>query len=89
MISSKLIGLLLSFQTCLSHIMSFVFFSRYEAGIVIKNMCFKDLALGDVLQILNMLITHKKWIAHHPSGWQPLNIALPETNPGSGVVAEV
>ncbi|RDY14512.1 Meiosis regulator and mRNA stability factor 1, partial [Mucuna pruriens] len=60
---------------------------KYEAGIVIKNMCFKDLALGDVLQILNMLITHKKWVAHHPSGWQPLNITLPETNPGAGVVA--
>ncbi|CAJ1870762.1 unnamed protein product [Sphenostylis stenocarpa] len=58
---------------------------KYEAGIVIKNMCFKDLSLGDVFQILNMLITHKKWIAHHPSGWQPLNIALPETNPGLGV----
>ncbi|XP_014495955.1 uncharacterized protein LOC106757711 isoform X1 [Vigna radiata var. radiata] len=62
---------------------------KYEAGIVIKNMCFKDLALGDVLQILNMLITHKKWIAHNPSGWQPLSIALPETNPDSGVVARV
>ncbi|KAL2345579.1 hypothetical protein Fmac_006864 [Flemingia macrophylla] len=60
---------------------------KYEAGIVIKNMCFKDLALGDVLQILNMLITHKKWIVHHQSGWQPLNITLPEANPGSGVVA--
>ena len=62
-------------------------FSRYEAGIVIKNMCFKELALGDVLQILNMLITHKKWIVHHQSGWQPLNITLPETNPDSGVLA--
>ena len=50
-------------------------------------MCFKDLALGDVLQILNMLITHKKWVTHHPSGWQPLNITLPEINPTSGVVA--
>ncbi|KAK7337649.1 hypothetical protein VNO77_18234 [Canavalia gladiata] len=60
---------------------------KYEAGIVIKNMCFKNLALGDVLQILNMLITHKKWIVHHHTGWQPLNIALPEADPGSGVVA--
>jgi len=56
---------------------------------VIKNLCFKDLALGDVLQILNMLITHKKWIAHPPSGWQPLSIALPETSPDPGVVAGV
>ncbi|KAJ1393302.1 NYN domain, limkain-b1-type [Sesbania bispinosa] len=60
---------------------------KYEAGIVIKNMCFKNHALGDVLQILNMLITHKKWIVHHQSGWQPLIITLPETNPDSGVVA--
>ncbi|KAE9615918.1 putative meiosis regulator and mRNA stability factor 1, PIN domain-containing protein [Lupinus albus] len=60
---------------------------KYEAGIVIRNMCFKDLALGDVLQILNMLVTHKKWIVHHHSGWQPLNISLPESNPDSVVVA--
>ncbi|KAK7284458.1 hypothetical protein RJT34_19204 [Clitoria ternatea] len=60
---------------------------KYEAGVMIKNLCLKDLALGDVLQILNMLITHKKWIAHPQSGWQPLSITLPETNPGSGVVA--
>lgn len=60
---------------------------KYEAGIVIKNMCFKNLALGDILQILNMLITHKKWIVHHQSGWQPLIVTLPESNPDSGVTA--
>ncbi|KAK7259031.1 hypothetical protein RIF29_24625 [Crotalaria pallida] len=60
---------------------------KYEAGIVIKNMCLKNLALGDILQILNMLMTQKKWIVHHQSGWQPLNITLPESNPDSGVVA--
>ncbi|CAI8615322.1 unnamed protein product [Vicia faba] len=53
---------------------------KYEAGMVIKNMCFKDLALGNVLQILNMLILHKKWIVHQQSGWQPLILTLPESN---------
>ncbi|CAL0316535.1 unnamed protein product [Lupinus luteus] len=57
---------------------------KYEAGIVIKNMCLKDHVLGDVLQILNMVITHKKWIVHHQSGWQPLNVTLAEINdPGA------
>ncbi|KAI5424632.1 uncharacterized protein LOC127132492 [Lathyrus oleraceus] len=60
---------------------------KYEAGMVIKNMCFKDLALGDVLQILNMLILHKKWIVHQQSGWQPLILTLPESNLDSGVTA--
>lgn len=61
---------------------------KYEAGIVIKSMCFKDLALGDVLQILNMVITHKKWIIHQQSGWQPLILTLPESNPDSGVTSD-
>ncbi|KAK4282690.1 hypothetical protein QN277_014036 [Acacia crassicarpa] len=47
---------------------------KYEAGTVIKNMCLKDVALGDVLQILNMVIANKKWIMHRQSGWQPLTI---------------
>lgn len=68
--------------------MSLFFFSRYEAGMLIKNMCFKDLALGDVLQILNMLIQHKKWIVHQQSSWQPLILTLPESNLDSaGVTA--
>lgn len=43
-------------------------------------MCLKELALGNILQILNMVIAIKKWIVHHPSGWQPLTITLAETN---------
>ncbi|GKU91179.1 hypothetical protein SLEP1_g5087 [Rubroshorea leprosula] len=50
---------------------------RYEAGTILKNMCLKDLALGDVLQILNMVIAGKKWILHHQSGWQPICITVP------------
>ncbi|KAK6915723.1 NYN domain, MARF1-type [Dillenia turbinata] len=53
---------------------------RYEAGTILKNKCLKDLALGDVLQILNMIITTKKWIIHHHSGWQPVKITLAESN---------
>ncbi|KHN26190.1 hypothetical protein glysoja_035483 [Glycine soja] len=60
---------------------------KYEAGILIKNMCLKNHALGDVLQILNMLITIRKWIVHQQSGWQPLNIILTEVNFNSEVIA--
>lgn len=42
-------------------------------------MCLKELSLGDVLQILNMAIAMKKWIVHHPSGWQPIYISVAET----------
>lgn len=57
--------------------------SRYEAGTAMKNMCLKQLALGDVLRILNIILTVKKWILHHQSGWQPLKIVLPEANTSS------
>ncbi|KAF7805025.1 Meiosis regulator and mRNA stability factor 1 [Senna tora] len=60
---------------------------RYEAATLIRNMCLKNLALGNVLQILNLVITHKKWIANDQSGWQPLKITLAEINSGSGVIA--
>ncbi|OAY42448.1 uncharacterized protein LOC110622820 isoform X2 [Manihot esculenta] len=53
---------------------------RYEAATILKSMCLKELALGNILQILNMVIAIKKWIVHHPSGWQPLTITLAETN---------
>ncbi|XP_010276554.1 PREDICTED: uncharacterized protein LOC104611264 [Nelumbo nucifera] len=52
---------------------------RYEAASILRNMCLKDLVLGDVLKILNMAITNKKWIIPHQSGWQPITIALVET----------
>lgn len=42
-------------------------------------MCLKELALGDILQILNMVITVKKWIVHHLSGWQPIVITVAQT----------
>ncbi|XP_057963148.1 uncharacterized protein LOC131154410 [Malania oleifera] len=59
---------------------------RYEAGIILKNACLKELALGDVLQILNMVIGLKKWIMHHPLGWQPIKITLAESNSDSETI---
>ncbi|KAM7274615.1 hypothetical protein ACFE04_016481 [Oxalis oulophora] len=53
--------------------------SRYEAALTVRNTLLQGLALGDVLQILNMVIT-KKWIIHHQSGWQPIIITLPDTS---------
>ncbi|KAK9139080.1 hypothetical protein Scep_008761 [Stephania cephalantha] len=52
--------------------------SRYEAAIVLKNSCLKEFLLGDVLQILNMVITLKKWILANAMGWQPITITLAE-----------
>lgn len=51
-----------------------------------KQMFLKDRALGDVLQILNLLITVKKWIVPHQSGWQPIKINLSEINSTSSSV---
>ncbi|KAL7235473.1 hypothetical protein ACSBR1_018884 [Camellia fascicularis] len=52
---------------------------RYEAATILKKMCLKELALGDILQILHLVINAKKWITHRQSGWQPVNITLAET----------
>lgn len=52
---------------------------RYEAALSLKKACLKELALGEVLQILNMAIGMRKWIVHHHSGWQPITITLAET----------
>ncbi|KAL3538343.1 hypothetical protein ACH5RR_001709 [Cinchona calisaya] len=60
---------------------------RYEAAIVIKTTCLKELALGEILRILYMVINMKRWITHHQSGWQPVKIVLAETNPDSGWAA--
>lgn len=54
---------------------------RYEAGTILKNMCLKELALGDVMAILHMLITMKKWIIiPKKSEWHPVKITLAEVN---------
>lgn len=47
--------------------------SRYEAATILKKLCFQQHALGDVLQILHIVIVRKKWFLPHSSGWQPLS----------------
>ena len=63
------------------YFLSYSLILRYEAATIMKNMCLKELALGDVLQILHLVINAKKWITQHPSGWQPVNINVPESSP--------
>lgn len=53
---------------------------RYEAALVLKNACLKDHALGELLQILNIITTEKGWIQQSHSGWQPITIRLAESN---------
>ncbi|XWS36057.1 hypothetical protein CRYUN_Cryun20dG0050500 [Craigia yunnanensis] len=62
---------------------------RYEAALALRKACLEEFALGDVLQILNMIISMKKWIIHHHSGWQPITVTLPEikTEMGTGTAA--
>ncbi|GMJ09275.1 hypothetical protein like AT3G62200 [Hibiscus trionum] len=52
---------------------------RYEAALGLKKACLEEFALGDALQILNMVVAMKKWIINHHSGWQPITVTLPET----------
>ncbi|KAK2976334.1 hypothetical protein RJ640_008788 [Escallonia rubra] len=40
---------------------------RYEAATIVKTMCLKKLALGDILQILHIAVNIKKWIVQHQS----------------------
>lgn len=50
---------------------------RYEAALILKSKCLNCFPLGKVSQLLNMLITIKKWILRGKSGWLPVTIALP------------
>ena len=61
---------------------------RYEAATILKNMCLKELTLGNLLQIVNMVVAIKKWIIHHQSGWQPLTITVAEANGDLGSASE-
>jgi len=53
-------------------------FIRYEASLILKRLCLEELVLGDVLQILEIIITIKKWIIPCHSRWQPITIPLTE-----------
>ncbi|KAL7150983.1 hypothetical protein ABFS83_04G001800 [Erythranthe nasuta] len=52
---------------------------RYEAASILKKSCLTTFSLGEVIRILNMIITMKKWISHSHLGWQPIKIVLSET----------
>ncbi|XP_047322557.1 uncharacterized protein LOC124926388 isoform X2 [Impatiens glandulifera] len=58
--------------------------SKYEAATIIKRICLKELSLGEILHIIQLMVHTKKWITHNPSGWQPLNIKLVENNVTGG-----
>ncbi|KAL3843580.1 hypothetical protein ACJIZ3_000983 [Penstemon smallii] len=61
---------------------------RYEAATIMKKMCLKELCLGEILQILHMVINMKRWLIHnYQSGWQPIKVTLAEINPDSGLAA--
>ncbi|CAL4939607.1 unnamed protein product [Urochloa decumbens] len=48
--------------------------SRYQAAMILKRSCLQHCALGDILQVLHIVIVRKKWVVPHSSGWQPLSI---------------
>ncbi|ERN01999.1 uncharacterized protein LOC18430099 [Amborella trichopoda] len=52
---------------------------RYQAASILKKECLKKFALGEVLQILNIMIMMKQWMVPHPSGWQPLSINISDS----------
>ncbi|KAK6159741.1 hypothetical protein DH2020_003122 [Rehmannia glutinosa] len=61
---------------------------RYEAATIMKKMCLKEFSLGEILQILNMVINMKKWIIYDDqSGWKPIKVTVAEINPDSGLPA--
>ncbi|KAG9459944.1 hypothetical protein H6P81_004452 [Aristolochia fimbriata] len=52
---------------------------RYKAAAILKSTCLTGSTLGEVFQILHTIITVKKWVIPHPSGWQPLTINVFDT----------
>ncbi|THU69045.1 hypothetical protein C4D60_Mb08t10230 [Musa balbisiana] len=59
----------------------------YQAAIVLRNSCLNHLVLGEILQILHVIINVKKWITPHSSGWQPLSFHLPDADKNTGTGA--
>lgn len=58
---------------------------RYEGAAIMKKMCLNNHSLGEVLQILHMVINNKRWIIiNNQSGWKPITVTLAEINPDSG-----
>ncbi|NP_001340790.1 uncharacterized protein LOC103635445 [Zea mays] len=48
--------------------------SRYQAAMILKRSCMQQCALGDILQVLHIVVVRKKWLVPHSSGWQPLSL---------------
>ncbi|XXG84702.1 hypothetical protein AAC387_Pa10g2164 [Persea americana] len=61
--------------------------SRYHAATILKKSCLKHLVLGEILQILHVVVMGKKWITTHSSGWQPISITLGEAKGQRGTNA--
>ncbi|TVU37641.1 hypothetical protein EJB05_10966 [Eragrostis curvula] len=61
--------------------------SRYQAATLLKKLCLKNLALAEVLQVLNIIINTKKWFVPHSSGWQPLSFNVVDPTTIAGVNA--
>jgi len=57
---------------------------RYEAALTLRKACLEGLSLGEIFQILNMVVA-RKWINPHHSGWQPISISLSETKTDIGI----
>jgi hypothetical protein len=63
---------------------------RYQAATILKKLCFQQHALGDILQILHIVIVRKKWLVPHSSGWQPLSfntVVVDTTGDATGEVS--
>jgi len=58
---------------------------RYHAATVLKKACLEHLALGEILQILHVIVQVKKWIIPCPHGWQPLSFTLKVATDNAGV----
>lgn len=63
--------------------------SRYQAATILRKFCLQQHALGDVLQILHIIIVRKKWIVPHSSGWQPLCFNTIVIDAASDAIGEV
>eukprot|EP01018_Ginkgo_biloba_P003281 Gb_18217 [translate_table: standard] len=50
--------------------------SQYDAAQTLKKQSLKTLALGEIIHMLQLAITIRRWIRPSPLGWNPLSITL-------------
>ncbi|XXG79067.1 hypothetical protein AAC387_Pa09g0218 [Persea americana] len=53
---------------------------RYHAATILKKSCLTHLVLGEIFQILHVIVHDKKWMTTSIVGWQPISITLPDAN---------